>query len=73
MNALSFQKHFRLLNGTHWVLLCNPSVLATESNSVPNRSLTSCPACFKALSDDAEEKIKREVFKRMNDIGKPRR
>ena len=73
LRARASLKHYRILNGTHWVLLCDPSTLATEHNSVPDRSVLTCPTCFEALSDDDARTIQREAFKRMNDIGKPRR
>lgn len=67
MNALSLTKHFRILNGRHAVLLCNPSVLATQSNSVPKRSLTTCALCYAALHEDEAN----EAIKRMQSKGSP--
>lgn len=67
MNALSPTKHFRILNGRHAVLLCNPSVLATASNSVPKRSLTTCALCYAALREDEAN----EAIKRMQSKGSP--
>lgn len=67
MNAIAFQKHFRVQNGRHAVLLCNPSVLATETNSVPKRSLTTCALCYAALHEDEAN----EAIKRMQSKGSP--
>lgn len=74
MNAQFIPIHFRIINGTHWLLLCNPSVLATERNSTLLRSATTCPQCYIALTDPSDEaEVNREVHKRMNNLGKPRK
>lgn len=63
--------HFRILNGRHWVLLCNPSVLANVRNSVPRRSALTCPLCYTIFQQQDADNTQMEVFKKFNDYGKP--
>lgn len=71
MIDLSPIKHFAVLNGSHWVRLCNPSLLATPAECVKYRSLVVCPACHAALAEDDNATMNREIFKKMNDLGRP--
>lgn len=65
--------HFAIMNGTHWVLLCSPDVLANRTNSVLKRSLLTCPNCYTIFAKQDKDNTETEVFKRMNDYGKPKK
>ena len=73
MNALLPPRHYTIRNGSHWVLLCDPSRLANSTSAATVRAAVTCPACLTALSPEDNASMEREIIKRMNDIGKPRR
>lgn len=60
-----FAIHLSLVNGSHTVVLCDPSLLASSVHSTDDPAHVTCLRCHAARAEDSSL-MKEEIRKRLN-------